>query len=129
MSIDDLAYGIRSASILARIDATMVVADRMNRAVLGAGTEPFRLTAIAVGIADEIGRTLTDRIIRRSWNAYGRLVTGTRVTSFNGNAFYVRHWIRSKSWWALANGSMVVRDANSVCSAGIFVASIVARVR
>lgn len=51
------------------------------------------------------------------------------MTSFDGHALHVRHWIGSKAWRTLTNSSVVVSDANRVHSARILVASVVASMR
>lgn len=63
LAVVDLANGIRAASILARIDAAFVVADRMNGTVFVRATSAFRLAATSVGIANVIRLALANGIV------------------------------------------------------------------
>lgn len=129
MPIDKFADGIRAASVLARIDATMIVANRVHRAVLGTGAVALRLAAPLVRVAHEIRWALTDGIVRWSRNAQSCFVAGARMAGLDRDAFDVGDRIGSQSRWTLTDRPVIVSNADRVHPASVFVASVVASVR
>lgn len=128
-TVHDLAKRIGAARILARIHAAMIVTDSMHRTVLGTRAISFRLTTARVRITHVIGRASTHRLVRRARNAERCRVTGVRTASLDGDALDVRHRVRSQSRRTLADRLVVIRDANGIHSACIFIAGVVAGVR
>lgn len=126
--IDNVANGIRSASIFARVGATMVVADRVHGAILGCGAVTLRLAAFRVRIPDEVCRALAHGIVGRARDADGRLVAGIRMAGLDRHTLDVGDRIRFQPGWTLADRSVVVRYANGVHPASILAAGVVTSV-
>lgn len=106
----------------------MLVADGMHRAVFGTRAIPFRLATIHVRIAYMIWRTSTHRIVRWIGNTERGWMTRIRMACFHGDTFDVGHRIRAKPGWALADRFVVVRNADRVHAARVFVAGVIAGV-
>lgn len=127
-TIDDLAERVQAARVLARVHATVLVADGVQRAVLRAGAVALRLAAVHVRVAHVAGRASAHRLVVRPGDAQRRRMTAVRSTGLHGDALHVRHRIRSQSGRALADRTVIVRDADRVHAARVFVAGIITSV-
>lgn len=128
-TIRDLAERVGAAGVLARIHATMLVADGVHRAVLGPGAVSLRLAAVHVRIAHVIWWALASRTVARAGDAESSRMAGIGTARLHGDALHIWHRVRSQSRRALANRPMIVRDAHRVHAARVLVACIVAGVR
>jgi len=128
LTIYDLAKRVGTARILARINAAMFMTDEMHRTIFGTGTVSFRLTTIHVRIAHVIRRALTHRIVRWTGDAECSGMTRVRMACLHSDAFDVGYWVWAKSGRALAYRFVVIRDADRVHTARVFVAGVIAGV-
>lgn len=128
LAVHNVANGVGAAGVLARVGASVVVADGVHRAVLGRGAVALRLAALRVRIPDEVGRALAHGFVGRAGDADGRLVAGIRVAGLDRNALHFGDRIRFQSGRALAYRSVIVRYANRVRPASVPVAGVVTRV-
>lgn len=128
LAVYHVADRIRAASVLARVGATMVVADGVRRAILGRGAVTLRLAPFPVRIPDEVGRALAHWIVGRAWDADGRLVARVQVACLDRHALDLGDRIRFQAGRALAYRPVVVRYANGVRPASVLVAGVVAGV-
>lgn len=69
LTVHDFAERVGTARVLARIDAAVLVAHGVHRAVLGTGAVALRLAAVRVRIAHVIRRASAERIVRRAGDA------------------------------------------------------------
>lgn len=69
LPVENFAERVGTARVLARIDAAMLVADGMDRAILRSGAVALRLAAVHVRIAHVIRRASAYRIVRWTGDA------------------------------------------------------------
>lgn len=129
LTIHDFTECIGTTRALARINAAMLVANRMHWAILGAGAISLRLAATRVRVAHVIWWAFADRVIRWTGDAERCRMTGVRMARLYGDTFDVGHRIRAKSRRALTDRFVIVRNANRIHAARVLVAGVVAGVR
>lgn len=125
LPVYNVANRIGAASVLARVGASMVVANRVHRAVLGRGAVALRLAALRVRIPDEVGRALAHGVVGRAGDADGRLVAGVRVAGLDRDALDLGDRIRLQTGRTLAYRPVLVRYADRVRPASVLVAGVV----
>lgn len=125
LPVYNVANRIGAASVLARVGASMVVANRVHRAVLGRGAVALRLAALRVRIPDEVGRALAHGVVGRAGDADGRLVAGVRVAGLDRDALDLGDRIRLQTGRTLAYRPVLIRYADRVRPASVLVAGVV----
>lgn len=124
-----LAQGIWSTCRLTRVHATAVQASRVLGTILIAIRAHALGTASGgVRVSHLICGTLADMSIRSGFTNGGRM-TGILIATVQSDTLNFRQRIWTISRGALAHGTMVIGNADSVISTGFLIAHIVARVR
>lgn len=129
LTIHDFTERVGAARVLARIDATMLVANGMHRAVLGTGAVSLRLATVYVRITHVIWRAFAHWIVRRTDDAERCRMAGVRMTCLQSDALDIGHRVRAEPRWALTDRFVIVRNANRVHATRILVTGVVAGVR
>lgn len=129
LTIHDFTERVGTARVLARIDATMLVANGMHRAVLRTGAVSLRLAAVHVRIAHVIWRAFTHWIVCRTNDTERCWMAGVRMTCLHGDALDIGHRIRAESRRTLTDRFVIVRNANRVHPTRVLVAGVVTGVR
>lgn len=95
LTIDDLAKGVETTGVLARIHTAMLVTDGVHRAVLGPGAISLRLAAVRVRVADVIRRAFAHGVVGRPRDTERSRMTGVRTAGLHGDALDIGHRVRS----------------------------------
>jgi len=125
----DFAECVRTARILARINATMLMTDGMHWTILGTRAVSFRLATIHIRIADMIRWALTHRVVRWTSDTQRSRMTRVRMTCLHGDAFDIGYWVRAKPRRTLADRFMIFCYADRVYTTCILVAGVITSVR
>lgn len=128
LAVVHLADGVGTAGVLAGIDATMIVADGVDRTILAGETGTLGLAPGFVGIADVVRLALADRVVSGIGDADGARMTRIRIAGLDTDTLDVRHGVRLETRWTLADRTMIVGYADCVDTAGVLVAGVVTSV-
>ena len=129
LAVNDIAKGVTTARIFTGVNTSSILANGVYGAVFVGGAMTLELAALtaSVRVAHVVRCALADGTVRGPGHAHSARVAGIWVTDLDGCALDVSHRVWFETRRTLANGSVVVSDADRVKTTGVLVTGVVAR--